>query len=62
MKDIIQSYFSGEAVRQLGQAASLDATVTQRALSLGLPLQLDALAAHLRHHDDGDSSDPSNPA
>lgn len=46
MKDIIQSYFSGEAVRQLGQAASLDATVTQRALSLGLPLQLDALAAH----------------
>lgn len=46
MKDIIQSYFSGEAVKHLGQAAGLDATVTQRALSLGLPLQLDALAAH----------------
>lgn len=46
MKDIIGSYFSGEAVKHLGQAAGLDATATQRALSLGLPLQLDALAAH----------------
>ncbi|GGI82776.1 DUF937 domain-containing protein [Deinococcus wulumuqiensis] len=46
MRDIIQSYFSPEAVSQLGQVAGLDATLTQRALSLGLPLQLDALAAH----------------
>ncbi|WFF09474.1 SRPBCC domain-containing protein [Micromonospora sp. WMMD1076] len=28
----------------------------------GLASILDALAAHLRHHHDGDSSDPSNPA
>ena len=46
MKDIIQSYFNQEAVAQLGQVAGFDPTLTQRALSLGLPLQLDALAAH----------------
>ena len=46
MKDIIQSYFDQQAVAQLGQVAGLDPTLTQRALSLGLPLQLDALAAH----------------
>lgn len=46
MKDIIQSYFSQEAVAYLGQVVGLDPTLTQRALSLGLPLQIDALAAH----------------
>ena len=46
MKDIIQSYFSQEAVAHLGQVVGLDPTLTQRALSLGLPLQIDALAAH----------------
>lgn len=46
MKDIIQTYFNQEAIAHISQAIGLDATLIQRALSLGLPLQVDALSAY----------------
>ena len=46
MREQLQSFFGTDAAQLLGQAAGLDATQTQRALSLGLPMQLDALAEH----------------
>ncbi|GHF59863.1 hypothetical protein HNQ07_003810 [Deinococcus metalli] len=44
--DTIQTFFSPEASARLGQSAGLDAPAAQRALEVGLPLQLDALAEY----------------
>lgn len=44
--DLIQSFFGGDGAARLGQAAGLDLGSAQRALGVGLPLQLDALADH----------------
>ncbi|GAA0514050.1 DUF937 domain-containing protein [Deinococcus depolymerans] len=44
--DLIQSFFGSEGAARLGQAAGLDPSSAQRALGIGLPLQLDALADH----------------
>ncbi|WP_135229551.1 DUF937 domain-containing protein [Deinococcus fonticola] len=44
--DLIQSYFDGDNALRLGQAVGLDGAQAQQALSLGLPLQVSALADH----------------
>lgn len=44
--DLIQSYFDGDNAARLGQAVGVDATLAQKTLATGLPLQLSALAEH----------------
>lgn len=44
--DLMKDYFGGAAAEHLGRAAGLDAQTAQKALGLGLPMQLDALADH----------------
>lgn len=44
--DLIQSYFSGDSAARLGQAVGVDAGLAQKALSVGLPMYLSALADH----------------
>lgn len=44
--DLIQSFFNSAGSAQLGQAVGLDPQTAQRALGVGLPMQLDALADH----------------
>ncbi|WP_309571757.1 DUF937 domain-containing protein [Deinococcus sp.] len=44
--DLIQSFFNSEGAAHLGQSVGLDTQTAQRALGVGLPMQLDALADH----------------
>lgn len=44
--DLMQSFFGGDSAAKLGQAAGLDVQAAQKALGVGLPMQLDALADH----------------
>lgn len=44
--DLIQSYFDGDNAQRLGQAVGIDGNLAQKALSIGLPMQVNALADH----------------
>ncbi|ACO45291.1 DUF937 domain-containing protein [Deinococcus deserti] len=44
--DLMQTYFGDAETEQLGRAAGLDLLSAQRALGVGVPLTLDALADH----------------
>lgn len=44
--DLIGSFFGGDNAAKLGQVVGLDAQSAQKALGVGLPMQLDALADH----------------
>ncbi|MFD1732397.1 DUF937 domain-containing protein [Deinococcus malanensis] len=46
LTDLMQTYFGDAATEQLGRAAGLELLAAQRALGVGLPLTLDALADH----------------